>query len=44
MTELNVFKLFESSLDEKVKTDALEEAQGKLPRTLAEFTIDYVLT
>ena len=44
MLEVNVFKLFESSMDEKSKTDSLEVSQGKIPRTLAEFTIDYVLT
>jgi hypothetical protein len=42
MTEQNLWKLFEQLMDEKVKTDGLEESQVKTPRTFTEFMLEFL--
>ena len=42
MLENQVYKIFETILDEKWKTDLIEMEAGKKPRTLAEFTLDFL--
>lgn len=42
MTYNNVWKLFESLLQEKVKLDRLEMSMGRQPRTMTEFMLDFM--
>lgn len=37
-----VYKLFESVMDAKFKLDKFDEEQGAMPRSLTEFTLDYL--
>lgn len=42
MTYSNVWKLFESLMQEKCKLDRLEMALGRQPRTMTEYMLDFV--